>query len=99
MPTLGKKTLRKHNVYGLTPSVAFANSILTLPEGKRQDIMAELEKLVSEWPLEVIKSRKDEGKMVLAAGLQEDIPAIIDNLSGLGVETNIKMDDLTKIPF
>ncbi|MFS8027293.1 hypothetical protein Hanom_Chr16g01497021 [Helianthus anomalus] len=53
----------------------------------------------SEWPLEVIKSRKDEGKMVLAAGLQEDIPAMIDNLSGLGVETNIKMDDLTKIPF
>ncbi|KAJ0682776.1 hypothetical protein HanPI659440_Chr16g0651121 [Helianthus annuus] len=71
----------------------------TLPEGKRPDIMAELEKLVSEWPLEVVKSCKDEGKMVLAAGLQEDIPAMIDNLSGLGVETNIKMDDLTKIPF
>ncbi|KAJ0837371.1 hypothetical protein HanRHA438_Chr16g0777481 [Helianthus annuus] len=29
----------------------------TLPEGKRPDIMAELEKLVSEWPLEVVKTR------------------------------------------
>ncbi|KAI3743968.1 hypothetical protein L1987_57040 [Smallanthus sonchifolius] len=148
----GKKTLWKHNVYGLTPSVASAHCILifdvmlsqsyakqhndvnlmvdvikllkandvplqpgtadiifsicygvgnwelmskyakrfgcllerkpeeaaaivqvvtqTLPEGKRPDIMAELEKLASEWPLEVIKSRKDEDKMALAAGLQ-----------------------------
>ncbi|KAK9051407.1 hypothetical protein SSX86_028034 [Deinandra increscens subsp. villosa] len=71
----------------------------TLPEGKRPDIMAELEKLVSEWPLEVIKSRKDEDKMALAAGLQEDIPAMIDTLSGMGVKTYVKVDDLTKMPF
>ncbi|KAI3818528.1 hypothetical protein L1987_12337 [Smallanthus sonchifolius] len=71
----------------------------TLPEAKRPDIMAELEKLVSEWPLEVIKSRKDEDKTALAAGLQEDIPAMIDSLSGLAVKTNLKMADLTKMPF
>ncbi|KAM0017073.1 hypothetical protein Hdeb2414_s0028g00703881 [Helianthus debilis subsp. tardiflorus] len=71
----------------------------TLPDAKRPDIMAELEKLVSEWPLEVIKSRKDEDKMALAAGLQEDIPALIDNLSGLAVKTDLKMADLTKMPF
>lgn len=71
----------------------------TLPEAKMPDIMAELEKLVSEWPLEVIKHRKDEGKMALAAGLQEDIPLMIDSLSSLGVKTNLKMEDLTKTPF
>nr|XP_043624216.1 uncharacterized protein LOC122595830 isoform X2 [Erigeron canadensis] len=69
----------------------------TLPEAKRPNIMAELEKLVSEWPLEVIKCRKDGDKMALAAGLQEDIPAMIDSLKGLGVKTNVKMDDLTKM--
>ncbi|KAI3498239.1 hypothetical protein L1887_34010 [Cichorium endivia] len=71
----------------------------TLPEAKRPDIMAELEKMVSEWPLEVIKHGKDEDKMALAAGLQHDIPAMIDSLSGLGVKTNVKMGDLTKMPF
>ncbi|PWA78837.1 hypothetical protein CTI12_AA209980 [Artemisia annua] len=68
----------------------------TLPEAKRPDIMAELEKLVSEWPLEVIKCRKDEDKTALAAGLQEDIPTMIDGLSGVGIKTNIKLGDLTK---
>lgn len=71
----------------------------TLPEAKRPDIMAELEKMVSEWPLEVIKSRKDEDKMALAVGLQADIPVMIDSLSRLGVKTNVKVDDLTKIAF
>nr|GEY65656.1 hypothetical protein [Tanacetum cinerariifolium] len=68
----------------------------TLPEAKRPDIMAELEKLVSEWSLEVIKCRKDENKTALAAGLQEDIPTMIDSLSGLGVKTNVKLGGLTK---
>ncbi|KAL4586131.1 hypothetical protein LXL04_010762 [Taraxacum kok-saghyz] len=69
----------------------------TLPESKRADVMAELEKMVTEWPLEVIKSRKDEDKMVLAAGLQADIPVMIGSLSGLGVKTSVKVGDLTKI--
>ncbi|KAK1412213.1 hypothetical protein QVD17_33266 [Tagetes erecta] len=71
----------------------------TLPDAKRPDIMAELEKLVSEWPLEVIKSRKDEDKMALAAGLQEDIPTMIDSVSGLAVTANLKIADLTKMPL
>ncbi|KVH97280.1 uncharacterized protein LOC112522919 [Cynara cardunculus var. scolymus] len=71
----------------------------TLLEAKRPDIMAELEKLVSEWPLEIIKRRKDEDKKALAAGLQQDISAMIHSLSGLGVKTNVKMDDLTKMPL
>ncbi|KAL8227866.1 hypothetical protein R6Q57_015450 [Mikania cordata] len=71
----------------------------TLPERKRSDIMAELEKLVSEWPLEVVKCQKNEDKMALAAGLQEDIPAMIDTLSGLGVKSKLKINDLTKMPF
>ncbi|KAJ9563476.1 hypothetical protein OSB04_008636 [Centaurea solstitialis] len=66
---------------------------------QRPEIMAELEKLVREWPLEVIKRQKDEDKMAMAAGLQQDIPAMIHSLSGLGVKTSVKMDDLTKTPF
>ncbi|GJT90721.1 hypothetical protein Tco_1079566 [Tanacetum coccineum] len=66
---------------------------------KRPDIMAELEKLVSEWPLELIKCRKDEDKTALAGGLQEDIPTMIDSLSGLGVKLNYVVDTRGKWEF
>lgn len=35
----------------------------------------------------------------LATGLQADIHVMIDSLSSLGMKTNVKVDDLTKITF
>lgn len=37
----------------------------TLSDAKKPGIMAELQKLVSDWPLEVIKRQKEEDRKVL----------------------------------
>ncbi|XP_071735908.1 uncharacterized protein [Rutidosis leptorrhynchoides] len=71
----------------------------TFPEAKKSEIMLEIERLVNKWPLEVLKNRKDEDKMALAAGLLEDIPAMISSLRGLGVKTDVKLEDSTKRAF
>ncbi|GFY85231.1 hypothetical protein Acr_03g0020050 [Actinidia rufa] len=111
----GKKTLWKHNVYGLSPSIGSAHHLLgfllehkpedataiiqvliqTLSDAKKPGIMVGLQKLVSEWPLEVIKHQKDEDRKALAAGLQNDIPAMVNYLLKLGLEVNVNMEDLT----
>ncbi|XP_011071475.1 uncharacterized protein LOC105156912 isoform X1 [Sesamum indicum] len=66
----------------------------TLPEAKRPTVMVELQKLVSEWPLEIIKHQKEDRK-AFAAALQNDISALINALPSLGVEANVSMQDLT----
>lgn len=68
----------------------------TLPDERRPNIMVELQKLVSEWPLEVIKRRKEDERKALAAALQEDIPAVVNGLLSSGVKVNVDMEDLTK---
>ncbi|KAL0323492.1 UNVERIFIED_CONTAM: hypothetical protein Sangu_1968500 [Sesamum angustifolium] len=65
-----------------------------LPEARRPTVMVELQKLVSEWPLEVIKQQKEDGK-AFASALQNDISALINALPSLGVEANVSMQDLT----
>ncbi|KAL7178082.1 hypothetical protein ACSBR2_031270 [Camellia fascicularis] len=68
----------------------------TLSDAKKPGIMVELQKVVSEWPLEVIKHQKEEDRMALAAALQNDIPAMVSGLLNLGLAVNVNMDDLTK---
>ncbi|XP_057475441.1 uncharacterized protein LOC130763533 isoform X2 [Actinidia eriantha] len=68
----------------------------TLSDAKKPGIMVELQTMVSEWPLEVIKHQKDEDKKALAASLQNDIPAMVSDLLNLGLEVNVNMEDLTK---
>ncbi|KAL2506701.1 hypothetical protein Adt_22322 [Abeliophyllum distichum] len=67
----------------------------TLSDPKRPGIMVELQKLVSEWPLEVVKHQKEESRKALAAALQNDIPAVINALPSLGVDVNVNMENLT----
>jgi hypothetical protein len=68
----------------------------TLSDAKRPAIIGELQKLVSEWPMEVIKHIKAENKKDFGAGLQCDIPAMINSLMELGLEVNnINLEDLT----
>ncbi|XP_030508518.2 uncharacterized protein LOC115723225 [Cannabis sativa] len=66
-----------------------------LPEAKKSSIMVELQKLVTEWPVEVIKRQKEETKKELAASLQTDIPAMINALINMGLEASVNMEDLT----
>ncbi|KAL0434541.1 UNVERIFIED_CONTAM: hypothetical protein Slati_2788400 [Sesamum latifolium] len=66
----------------------------TLPEARKPTVMVELQKLVNEWALEVIKQQKEDRK-VFAAALKNDISALINALSSLGVEANVSMQDLT----
>ncbi|KAL3641966.1 hypothetical protein CASFOL_012781 [Castilleja foliolosa] len=63
----------------------------TLSDARRSSIAAELQKLVSEWPLDVIKHQKEENKQAFAETLQEDISTMINALSTLGVDANVSI--------
>ncbi|XP_027164808.1 uncharacterized protein LOC113764959 [Coffea eugenioides] len=67
----------------------------SLSDGKRQGMLSQLQKLVSEWPLEVMEHQKKEHKKDVAAALQKSIPAMIVSLSSIGAEVNVNLDDLT----
>lgn len=66
-----------------------------LPDEKKQGIMNHLQKLVSEWPLEVIKHQKEEKRKALAEALQNDIPAMVASLAAVGLQVNVNLEDLT----
>ncbi|KAL7123861.1 hypothetical protein ABFS83_14G010900 [Erythranthe nasuta] len=63
----------------------------TLPDGRRTSVTTELQKLVSEWPLDVLNHQKKDNREVFAAALQNDISALINALPSLGVEANVIM--------
>ncbi|XP_060187616.1 uncharacterized protein LOC132616877 isoform X2 [Lycium barbarum] len=67
----------------------------TVPDSRRQKFMVELQKLVADWPLEVIKRQKDERRKELAATLQHDIPTMLSALSNMGLKLDVNVDDLT----
>ncbi|KAK9289039.1 hypothetical protein L1049_017510 [Liquidambar formosana] len=67
-----------------------------LSDAKRPDIMVELQKLVSKWPLEVIKHQKEEDRKALATSLKTDIPIMVSGLLNKGIEVSVNMEDLTQ---
>ncbi|XP_019245864.1 PREDICTED: uncharacterized protein LOC109225598 isoform X2 [Nicotiana attenuata] len=68
----------------------------TIPDSRRQNFMVELQKLVTDWPLEVIKRQKDEKRKELAATLQHDIPAMLNALPNMGLNLDVNLEDLTE---
>ncbi|KAM3280775.1 hypothetical protein P3S67_027795 [Capsicum chacoense] len=68
----------------------------TVPDSRRQKFMVELQKLVEEWPLEVIKRQKDERRKELAATLHDDLPTMLSALSNMGLRLNVNVEDLTR---
>ncbi|KAL1808392.1 hypothetical protein ACET3Z_025382 [Daucus carota] len=66
----------------------------TLSEAKKPGIIVELQKLVSDWTLKVIKCQKEEDRKDLAAALQADIPAMVNGLVELGLDVNVSTEDL-----
>ncbi|XP_031272972.1 uncharacterized protein LOC116131461 [Pistacia vera] len=67
----------------------------TLSDAKKSGIMVELQKLISDWPLDVIKHQKEEDKKALATALKSDIPAMVTTLLNGGLEVSVNLEDLT----
>lgn len=63
----------------------------TLSDVKRPGVAVELQKLVGEWPLDVIKHQKKENRKAFATALQTDISGLISALPSLGVRENVTM--------
>ncbi|MCL7044632.1 hypothetical protein MKW94_014794 [Papaver nudicaule] len=68
----------------------------TLPEKDRSKVTIELQKLVSKWPVEVIKHQKEEDRKALATSLKNDIPAMITSLLSMGLNVTVNLEDLNK---
>ncbi|KAF8401551.1 hypothetical protein HHK36_012493 [Tetracentron sinense] len=66
-----------------------------LPDAKRPGIAIELQKLVSEWPSEVIKHQQKD-KKALACSLKSDIAAMVSGLSNMGLEVSANLEALTR---
>lgn len=66
----------------------------TLSDAKKSGIKDELQKLISEWPLEVIKHKKEEERKTLAASLKSDIRAMVSDLLNTGLEVNFSLEEL-----
>lgn len=67
----------------------------TLPDSKRSAITDELEKLVNEWPFDVIKHQEKEDRKALAASLKSSIPTMVGLLSS-GISVSVNLQDLDK---
>ncbi|KAB5545391.1 hypothetical protein DKX38_013503 [Salix brachista] len=66
----------------------------TLPDTKKSGMVVELQKLVNEWPVSVVKHQKEENRKALAAVLKSGIPAMVNGLPNMGVEANVNLEDL-----
>uniref|UniRef100_A0A1D1YS65 Glycine--tRNA ligase 1, mitochondrial n=1 Tax=Anthurium amnicola TaxID=1678845 RepID=A0A1D1YS65_9ARAE len=87
-----KGFLLEHNPEGAAAVIHVLNE--NLPNHKMPGIAHELQKLVSEWPLEVMKWQKRENKKVLAISLKNDIPKMVSSLLNMGLEVAVNMDEL-----
>lgn len=65
----------------------------SLSDAKKSGIMVELQKLVNEWPLEVMRHQKEEDRKALATSLISDIPAMLSILN-MGIEARVNVEDL-----
>ncbi|XP_074574529.1 uncharacterized protein LOC141830973 [Curcuma longa] len=69
----------------------------TLPETKKPQVADELHKLVSQWPLDIIKIQKKENKQALAESLNRDIPAMLNSLISLGLDVPVDVNKLNPL--
>ncbi|KAK8511254.1 hypothetical protein V6N13_013671 [Hibiscus sabdariffa] len=68
----------------------------TLSDAKKPGITVEVEKLVNEWPSEVLKHQKEEDRKAVAAALKSDIPTMVASLANIGLARSVNLEDLTK---
>ncbi|KAF0907743.1 hypothetical protein E2562_020485 [Oryza meyeriana var. granulata] len=65
------------------------------PDEKKQLVKDELQKLVAEWPVEVIKRQKKDDRKALEEALISDIPKMISSMSKSGLDISVNLDNLT----
>ncbi|EMS56854.1 hypothetical protein TRIUR3_20912 [Triticum urartu] len=69
-----------------------------LPDQKKPFVKDELQKLVAEWPTEVIKRQKKDGRKAMEEALIEDIPKMISSMAKSGLDISVDLDKLTRQP-
>lgn len=67
-----------------------------LSDTKKSGMKDELQKLVSEWPVEVLKHKNEEERKALAVSMKSDIVSMVDELLDMGLEANISLEDLNR---
>ncbi|BAT03123.1 Os07g0668200, partial [Oryza sativa Japonica Group] len=68
------------------------------PDEKKQLVTDELQKLVAEWPAEVIKRQKKDDRKALEEALITDIPQMISSMSKLRLDISVNLEKLTSQP-
>ncbi|CAA0830795.1 Unknown protein [Striga hermonthica] len=90
------QVLYQVNLYHRFTFSIYCFYVQTLPDARKSSIAVELQKLVSEWPLDVLKHQKEENKHVTAEALQSDISQLINALQTSGVETNVNSQRVSR---
>ncbi|URD78204.1 hypothetical protein MUK42_03534 [Musa troglodytarum] len=67
-----------------------------LPDLKKPQVIDELQKLISQWPQEVIRKQKKEDKQALIEALKRDIPAMVSSLLNMGLHVAMNLEELRK---
>lgn len=65
-----------------------------LPDQKKPFVKDELQKLVAEWPTEVIKRQKKDDRKAMAEALVRDIPKMIGSMAKSGLDISVDLDTL-----
>ncbi|XP_078433101.1 uncharacterized protein LOC144704529 isoform X2 [Wolffia australiana] len=65
-----------------------------LPDDKKPNIAGELQLLVSEWPLEILKRFKENERKMMAASLNKDILSMISSLKDMGLEVLVDFQEI-----
>ncbi|KAI0510400.1 hypothetical protein KFK09_011001 [Dendrobium nobile] len=65
-----------------------------LPDAKKPFVAVEVQKLVSEWPSELLKRKKGEEKEALLESLRSDIPVMISSLLNIGIDATVNLDEI-----
>ncbi|KAL6657396.1 hypothetical protein ACP70R_005176 [Stipagrostis hirtigluma subsp. patula] len=66
-----------------------------LPDQKKPFVKDELQKLIAEWPTEVIKRQKKDDRKAMEEALIKDIPTMINCLTKSGLDFPVDLDKLT----
>ncbi|KAJ4823083.1 hypothetical protein Tsubulata_009613 [Turnera subulata] len=67
----------------------------TLSDKQKSNIVVQLQKLVNEWPQDVIRYQPEERRQATAAALKSGIPAMVTSLLNMGLEANVNLDELS----
>ncbi|XP_062188992.1 uncharacterized protein LOC133892319 [Phragmites australis] len=66
-----------------------------LPDQKKPFVKDELQKLIAEWPTEVIRRQKKDDRKAMEEALIKDIPTMVNCLTKSGLDIPVDLDKLT----